>query len=200
MGQGVIQFYSDAPSWTFEEVYYKCAMPTITYNKTDNSVTISTDVGGASIYYTTDGEDPTMTNSTKPALTEGAYTFTLGENDYVIKAAAATFEDGGDLSEVAELTLQCDTPIITPSGDNAQVTVSYPDDDCYADSANITIYYTTDGTDPGFDDSGNAKPSTQGPFALNPGVLLSHTFTLDDVDFRAGTAEQFFQYIVVVHV
>ena len=109
------------------------ATPVITV--ADNSVTITCATEGATIYYTTDGSDPTADSSvySSPiALTETV----------TVKAFAAA--DGYDDSETAEK--ECEyvkpvtaTPVITDSDNTVTIT-------CETEDA--VIYYTTDGTDP----------------------------------------------------
>ena len=101
----------------------------------DNTVTITCATENATIYYTTDGSDPTA-ESTKY---ESPFAITA---TVTVKAIAAA--DGYDNSEIA--SKECEyvkpvtaTPVITDSDNTVTIT-------CETEDA--VIYYTTDGTDP----------------------------------------------------
>ncbi|MBO5664750.1 MAG: chitobiase/beta-hexosaminidase C-terminal domain-containing protein [Bacteroidaceae bacterium] len=107
------------------------------------TVTISCATDGATIYYTTDGNEPT----TSSAVYSGAI---VVDKDMTIKAMAAKEGDYTD-SEVASATFTIKarevvaTPTFNPAGGEVEegttVTIS-----CATDGA--TIYYTTDGNEP----------------------------------------------------
>ena len=106
------------------------------------TVTISCATSGATIYYTTDGNEPT----TSSAVYSGAITVNKA---MTIKAFAA--KDGYTDSEVVSATFTIKarevvaTPVLNPAGgeveEGTEVTIS-----CATDGA--TIYYTNDGTEP----------------------------------------------------
>ena len=109
-----------------------CAIPVITFDDTTSKVSITCATLATTIYYTTDGTDPTISSTlySAPFSVSGPTT---------VKAIAthATFSP----SPVAELAIaQVTTPIIQNNGSNAiSITSATP---------GATIYYTTDGTDP----------------------------------------------------
>ena len=119
-----------------------CAKPTFspvagTYNA-NQSVTISCGTTDATIYYTTDGNDPTTGSS----VYSGAISVTTTTT---IKALAT--KSGLSNSDIASATyvLQCATPTFSPSDatqykSTQEVTITSTD--------GATIYYTTDGSDP----------------------------------------------------
>ncbi len=106
----------------------------------EQSVSIACETAGATIRYTTDGSDPTETSSVySSAITVGAGVTTL--------KAKAYYEDCE--SSIAEATYTICTaapnaPIISISGDECDNTRTVT----ITGEGNVTIYYTTDGTDP----------------------------------------------------
>jgi hypothetical protein len=132
------------------------ATPTISPNggsfTSSVQVTLACATSGATIYYTTNGSDPTT------GSTEYTGPFTLN-NSATVKAKA--FKSGSNPSAIASanFTLTVATPTISPNGgnfnDSVQVTLA-----CATSGA--TIYYTTNGSDP---TTGSTEYS--GPFTLN---------------------------------
>ena len=119
-----------------------CATPTFsvtggTYNA-DQSVSLSCVTDGVTIYYTTNGNDPTTSSSIFNALNPISVTQTT-----TIKAIAVK---GGLVdSDVASATytLQCATPTFSVAGG------TYSNDQSVVLTSTYgTIYYTTDGKDP----------------------------------------------------
>ena len=110
-----------------------------TYNDAQD-VEITTSTDGATIYYTTDGSDPTTASSVYSAAIPVTTNTTI--KAYAVK-------DGMTDSEIAEaayvINYEVATPIFTPAAgtyNEAQnVTITTETD-------GATIYYTTDGTDP----------------------------------------------------
>ena len=110
-----------------------------TYNEAQD-VEITTSTDGATIYYTTDGSDPTTASSVYSAAIPVTTNTTI--KAYAVK-------DGMTDSEIAEaayvINYEVATPIFTPAAgtyNEAQnVTITTETD-------GATIYYTTDGTDP----------------------------------------------------
>ena len=123
------------PSVVAELVIPQVATPTI-QNNGSNAVSITTATVGATIYYTTDGSTPT-TSSTE-------YTVPLTENISGVIIKAIAVKEGRITSAVVSnaVTLQCATPVIARSG-NDGFTIS-----CPFPISGVTIYYTTDGTNP----------------------------------------------------
>lgn len=115
--------------------------PSITVYKSygGKKIELKTDTSGASIYYTTNGKDPT-TSSTKY---NGAF---IIENDTTIKAVAYK---GGKYSSIKSRTVQVDQ-CATPTSD-ADESRQYTDSVKIALSCatpDSRIFYTTDGSDP----------------------------------------------------
>jgi len=108
-----------------------------TYN-TPQSVALSCETDGATIYYTTDGTDPTTNSS--------VYENAISVNQTMTIKALAVKNDMTD-SQIASATytLQCAAPTFTPEAGivvvGNTVTIS-------STTEGATIYYTTDGTDP----------------------------------------------------
>lgn len=123
------------PSVVAELVIPQVATPTI-QNNGSNAVSITTETVGATIYYTTDGSTPT-TSSTK-------YTVPLTENISNVTIKAIAVKEGMITSVVGSdaVILQCAAPDIKRSGnDGFTISCSFP-------ASGVTIYYTTDGTNP----------------------------------------------------
>lgn len=105
-------------------------------------VTITHKLDGMTIYYTTDGTEPTLES---PIYTEP---FEITETT-TIKAFAS--KNNMDDSEVATATLtlkllDVEKPIIEPEGESEFTGSKLVEISCNTEDA--TIYYTTDGTDP----------------------------------------------------
>ncbi len=110
-----------------------------TYNDAQD-VEITTSTDGATIYYTTDGSDPTTASSVYSAAIPVTTNTTI--KAYAVK-------DGMTDSEIAEaayvINYKVATPIFTPAAgtyneaQNVKITT---------ETDGATIYYTTDGTDP----------------------------------------------------
>jgi hypothetical protein len=66
----------------------QCGTPVITFNYPDGTVTITTETVGATIYYTTDGSDPTLSTSTTRKIYDANYLPTIGAGITEIKACA----------------------------------------------------------------------------------------------------------------
>ena len=106
-----------------------CATPVITFDNTNSMVSITCATDGSTIFYSTNGSNPT-TNYSGPFSINGPTTI----------KAKATRENWTD-SEIGTLEIsQVVTPTIQNNGSNAiSITTTTPD---------ATIYYTTDGTEP----------------------------------------------------
>ena len=147
----VIDFFdrfSEDPSFAFGTITFQLAptvaTPTISPeggSHTD-SVTVSlvTATSEATIYYTTDGSEPTSSS------TEYLAPFTLTDDATVrAKAFKDGFNDSGEASASFTVTPTVATPTISPEGGSHtdSVTVSL-----VTATSEATIYYTTDGSEP----------------------------------------------------
>ena len=106
----------------------------------DTEVTISCATEGATIYYTTDGSDPTTSSSVyaDPIVIDASKT---------IKAFAV--KDGRSNSEIATALYTVAELVATPTFSPAAGTYSSAQNvTIICATENATIYYTTDGTDP----------------------------------------------------
>lgn len=121
------------------------ARPTITPNggefETTVDVTLACATEDAAIYYTLNGETPTTES------TPYVEPFTISETT-TVKAIAV--KEGMDNSAVAEATFTkvvptAATPTITPNGGNFEESVEVT---LACETADASIYYTIDGTDP----------------------------------------------------
>ena len=111
------------------------ATPTIQDNGS-NAISITCATAGATIYYTTDG--------TTPSISSTEYTGPLTENVSGVTIKAIAVKENMIPSEVGSgtVTLQCASPAIARSGNNGfTITCAFP-------STGVTIYYTTDGSNP----------------------------------------------------
>ena len=121
--------------WKFEVTDYstECATPTITYSNTTEKVTITTTTSNPSIYYTTDGIEPSSTNGT---LYSGPFDVT---EETTIKAIVT--RPGFTPSDITTTTIY---KVATPSiQDNGNYAVSIT-----SETEGATIYYTIDGSNP----------------------------------------------------
>jgi len=114
--------------------------PTAGYVPRGTAITISTTTSGATVYYTTDGTDPTQSSSqyTAPIVISSDTTF-----------KAKAFKTGDDPSTIATASYTmlplAATPTFSPGtgfyGRGTQVTIS-------SNTSGASVYYTTDGTEP----------------------------------------------------
>lgn len=128
---GIIGVYTqdDANGKFYLEEALSIDAPTIT-NNYDGTITITAD-GGATIYYTIDGTEPTTSSSTY--LTP----ITQTESLTVIKAIAKATSDPFPTNVTTYYLPVCERPVISVSGSTVTIT-------CTTEGA--TIHYTTDGS------------------------------------------------------
>ena len=123
------------------------ATPTI-QNNGSNAVSITSATNGATIYYTTDGSTPTTSSTeyTEP-LTEGA-------SGVTIKAFAVKEDMINSAMGSGSVTLLCAAPVIVRNGNTGfTITCSFP-------TSGVTIYYTTDGSNPTTSSTSTTSGST----------------------------------------
>ena len=136
--------------WTFESVDYStvCANPTITFSNATGKATIATTTTRSTIYYTTDGTDPSSSNGM-----EYGDPFDVTEQTTIKAIVTRTgFTD----SEVVTKTIyQVATPTIQDNGSNAiSITTSTTEDD-------VHIYYTLDESTPTASSTEYTEPLTE---------------------------------------
>ena len=134
--------------WKFEVTDYstECANPTITYSNTTEKVTITTTTSNPSIYYTTDGIEPSSTNGT---LYSGPFDVT---EETTIKAIVT--RPGFTPSDITTTTIY---KVATPSiQDNGNYAVSIT-----SETDGATIYYTTDSSNPTTSSTEYTAPLTE---------------------------------------
>lgn len=125
------------------------ATPTIQDNGS-NAISITSATDGATIYYTTDGSDPTTSD------TRSQYTTPLRENVSGVTIKAIAVKENMITSEVESgaVTLQCEAPVIVRASNTSfKVTCSFP-------ASGVTIYYTTDGSTPTTSSSSTTSGTT----------------------------------------
>lgn len=105
-------------------------VPVIT--NTSGDFTITYPVGSATIYYTTDGTDPTSS----PTRQVYSSPFQLTGSDYKVRAVAVV---GGRVTDEGTYIVVCAQPTIALAG--ATVTIS-------STTPGAVIRYTTNGSDP----------------------------------------------------
>ena len=127
-----------------------CATPIITYDYTTSNVSITCATPGSSIYYTTDGKDPTTSSTSYSQFSVSSAT--------TVKAFAT--HANLPSSAIAELSItQVATPTIQNNGSNAiSITTTTPD---------ATIYYTTDGSTPTTSSAVYSSPLTDNVSNVN---------------------------------
>lgn len=128
---------NNTAQWTFDPVDNyehtpQCVLPQITFSGTTGVITITSATPGVTIYYTTDGSDPTDESTVYSGP------FELGYETQTIKAIAV--RQGFTQSGVATYSVtQFDTPQLSFSNTDNKLTITSDGD---------FIYYTTDGTEP----------------------------------------------------
>ncbi len=169
--------YSNSDVATKDIGIAKAATPSITTTDVEGgkSVTISCSTSGATIYYTTNGNNPT-TSSTKYT---GA--FTLSSASTTVKAIAVA--SGYANSEIGSKTVTITnvaTPSITTSTSGSTVTVTIS-----CSTSGATVYYTTNGSTP-------TKSSTKytGAFTLNTGSVTIKAIAVANGYFDSAVASK----------
>ncbi|MBR1903317.1 MAG: chitobiase/beta-hexosaminidase C-terminal domain-containing protein [Bacteroidaceae bacterium] len=140
--------------------FNKVATPTIQDNGS-NAISISCETTGTTIYYTTDGSNPTTSSS--------EYTGPLSEgvSGQTIKAIAV--KNGWINSEIGSgsVTLRCAKPTFTRNGNNVTISCAFP-------TSGYSIYYIKNG--------GDAEPNTLyegGNISVTTGDVIKAYVTAD---------------------
>lgn len=113
--------------------FYKVATPTI-QNNGENAISITCETAGTTIYYTTDGTDPTTSSA--------QYTGPLTEDVSRKTIKAIAVKNGMINSSIGtgNITLQCAKPVFTRNGNNVTISCAFP-------SSGYSIYYIKNGGD-----------------------------------------------------
>ena len=161
------------------------ATPTI-QNNGSNAISITSATPGATIYYTTNGDTPTISST--------EYTGPLTENVSGVTIKAIAVKENMITSEIGSgsVTLACDVPTIVQTGKTFTISCGFP--------TSATIRYTLDGTDPvssstvsvysgTIDISSATLPITIKAYASATGYTTSEISTLTISSFGNGTAE-----------
>ena len=129
---------NNACHWNFISQTPLCEDPVIAYSG-DNNISISTGTEGSTIYYTTDGSDPSdAENSNRQTGSGISFTISVGE----ITEVKAIAEKSGCLpSDVTTFNITVDDPVINYNKSTGQVTIT-----CGTQGA--SVYYTIDGSEP----------------------------------------------------
>ena len=148
------------------ETFYQVATPTI-QNNGSNAVSITSATEDATIYYTTNGDDPT-TSSTE-------YTAPLTENISGVTIKAIAVKDGMINSAIGSgsVTLGCSNPVFTKNGNNLTISCSFP--------TGAVIYYTTNGEDPTSSNSPYSSPISVGPGDVIKAIAIASGYNNSDV-------------------
>lgn len=136
-----------------------------TYNN-NQSVTISCGTAGATIYYTTNGTDPTTSSN----VYNGA--ITVSSDNTTIKALAT--KSGMTNSSVGSATyrLTCATPTISPAAGS------------FCGSEDVTLSCTTNGATIRYTTNGNTP--TESSSAYSSAIHLTSTTTIKAKAFKSG--------------
>ena len=137
-----------------------------TYGSTQ-SVSLSCGTAGATIYYTTDGSEPTRSST--------AYSSAISVSvNTTIKAKA--FKRGMHASETASATynIRCATPAFSPVAGTYSTTQNVS---ISCGTAGATIYYTTDGSEP-----------TESSSEYSEAILVSANTTIKAIAVKSGMA------------
>ena len=131
MNRGVV-----GPTWQFEASAFTCSPPVITYSNAAGGYVMTSSTSGSKIYYTTNGEDPTPSNSTP-------YTGAIPVPDDPTTLKAVAVRNTSDFSDASAVTtleiVKVAAPVFQNNGNSVSIT-------CATEGA--TIYYTTDDSTP----------------------------------------------------
>ena len=158
---GIIGLYNQETNhkWSLEPATPVTSAPNI-INNFDGFISITAASG--TIYYTTDGTDPTTSSSTY----SGAITLT---DDITVIKAMAKDGDSYESMVVTEELPKCEKPVITISSGNVSITSA---------TAGASVYYTIDNTSPS-----SSSTLYSAPFPL------SNISVIRAVAIRAGYAK-----------
>ncbi len=133
--------------WSFVSVDYStvCAKPTITYSSSTGKATIATATTRSTIYYTTDGTEPSS-NGTE-------YTGPFNVTGKTTIMAIVTRTGFTDSEVTTETFFQVATPTIQDNGSNA-ISIT-------CETAGAKIYYTTNGSTPTTSSTEYSGPLTE---------------------------------------
>ena len=181
---GLVGLFSDAGDkngvWIFEEAV-SIDPPTITNNFTANNTITITAATGATIYYTTDGTDPTMSAYTGTGTTSVNITIDKNSDVQVIKAIAKATVDNKATSVTTYSLPVLDKPTIKIEGNKFKISA--------VDGA--SVYYTTNDTE--------ATPSSTlytGPFDVGSTTVVRAIVTKTGY-YRSGEAS--YRPATIVH-
>ena len=137
-GQTTIKAIASKSGYEDSEVatatFYKVATPTI-QNNGENAISITCETAGTTIYYTTDGTDPTTSSA--------QYTGPLTEDVSRKTIKAIAVRNGWVNSDIGSgsVKLQCAKPVFTRNGNELTISCTFP-------TSGVSIYYTTNGDNP----------------------------------------------------
>lgn len=133
--------------WTFDSVDFPtiCANPTITFSNTTGKASITTTTTRSTIYYTTDGSEPSSSNGE-------VYTAPFVVTEQTTIKAFVTRTGFSD-SQVTTKTIY---KVATPSIQNTEASVI----SITTATSGATIYYTTDGSNPTTSSTPYTEPVT----------------------------------------
>ncbi len=140
--------FESTTHWSFVSVDYStvCANPTISFSSSTSKATISTATTRSTIYYTTDGTEPSSSNGTE-------YTAPFNVTGVTTIKAIVTRTGFTDSEVTTETFYQVATPTIQDNGSNA-ISIT-------CETAGAKIYYTTDGSTPNTSSTLYSDPLTE---------------------------------------
>lgn len=138
-----------------------------TYTSAQQVAITSTDAD-VTIYYTTDGTDPT-TSTTRKQYTSA---ITIGEGETTLKAIAVRNDDNDYVSRVATATYKVQIPdVLLPAAPTFSVASgTYANElqvELKSATSDVTIYYTTDGTEPS-----TSSTKYEGPITVSKSMVI----------------------------
>lgn len=161
--------------WTFVSVDFPtiCAKPTITYSNTTGKASITTTTTRSTIYYTTDGSEPSSSN--------GTYTIPFAVNEQTTIKAFVTRTGFSD-SEVTTKTIY---KVATPSIENTEASVI----SITTATSGATIYYTTDGSEP----TTSSTPYTE-PVTITASSVTIKAIAVKDGMINSAVSSEYFAF------
>ena len=142
--------------------------PEITYSAETEKVTITPATLGTTIYYTTDGSDPTSSDTRQTYSAPFDLTAAITVKAIAVKSE---YEKPNSVVETMTITPQCGIPTITNNDGTIVIETN---------TVGATIYYTTDGSDP-------TTSGTRQTYSA-PGFSLDEATTVKAVATKEGYA------------
>ena len=163
--------------WTFVSVDFPtiCAKPTITFSNTTGKASITTTTTRSTIYYTTDGSEPSSSNGT-------VYTIPFAVNEQTTIKAFVTRTGFSD----SEVTTKTINKVAAPTIVNTEASVI----SITSATSDAKIYYTTDGSVP----TTTSSTEYTGPLTITASSVTIKAIAVKDGMINSAVSSESFAF------